>query len=147
MKPYLLILMRNDLESMSPGRAAAQASHATSLFTVRAELALSGAVLEEDKAVKDRIMGVPGQTYVDWRTSTPQFFGTTIVVGVSDAQMAGYVAMAQVCGYQAEIVSDPTYGVKDGKTIHFLPVNTCGYVFMNRAENLFYDFTKTLPLF
>lgn len=146
MKPYLLILMRNDMDTMTGGRAAAQASHATSLFTVRAELAMSSP-LTEDKEVKDRIMDPPGQTYVDWRCATPQFFGTAIVVGVSERELLSYVAMAQECGYQAEIVSDPTYGVKDGRTIHFLPVNTCGYVFVNRDGNLFYDFTKTLPLF
>lgn len=146
MKPYLLILMRNDLDSMSTGRAAAMASHATSAFTVRAEQALFRPIRDEDGEVHGRIMDVPGQTYIDWRQETPQFFGTAIVVGVTGSELKYYHDMAKAFGYQTEIVNDPTYAVRDGSVTHLVPLDTCGYVFVNK-ESVFLSWSKKLPLF
>lgn len=149
MKPYLLILMRNDLDSMSAGRAAAMASHATSAFTVRAEQAVfhpMDAIQSEDSVVRSLLMGTPGQTYIDWRQETPQFFGTAIVVGVTGHELRYYHEMAKAFDYMTEIINDPTYGVKDGNVTHFLPLDTCGYVFVNK-ESMFLSWSKKLPLF
>lgn len=141
--PYLLILMRNDMASMSPGRAAAQASHATSMFTLNAEAKV--AMGEDPRPIFADEHGLPG--YVEWKESTNQHYGTAIVVAVNGAQLTSYVTMAKETGYQAEIVSDPSYGVKDGNVTHFLPIETCGYIFVNRNDNLVFDNLKSLPLY
>jgi len=134
-QPYLLILMRNDMESMTPGRAAAQASHATSDFTNQMESLLSHTQIE----------------YKKWKESTTQSFGTTIVVGVDEDQMnlyTDYSRDAYCCG----IIKDPTYPIRDGKTTHYVKVDTCAWIFINSPypisdnPNLFSEL-KQLPLF
>lgn len=62
----LYILMRNDLESMSTGRAAAQASHAANAFIYK---------FGKRKNVQE------------WQKQTSQGFGTAIVLSVSFDQL------------------------------------------------------------
>ena len=140
MDPYLLIIMRNDMTSMSPGRAAAQASHATSRFTMLAEHPKRTHSWDND--------------YLAWKESTPQDFGTAIVVAASGGELDYLIKKAKKLMFLAETIIDPDYSLRDGNTVHHLNIPTCGFIFMDTNSNLrhasrdnFIQETKFLPLF
>ena len=104
----LYILMRTDLASMNPGKAMAQASHASNAFVHK------------------------GQSHagvVEWKGSK-QGFGTVIVLGVTGEELEIAVQMSNNIGFISDIVHDPAYPLRDdGDVTHFIPLDTCGYVF------------------
>ena len=133
-KPRLYILMRNDLPSMTTGRAMAQASHAANAFIGK---------YGNRKDVKA------------WQKETKQSFGTAIVLAASltDIKNALYNLSEP-----HDFVVDPEYGVKtnteildlidrskildemtvfpgDGSVVIFREAITCAYVFGTK-ENL-----------
>lgn len=116
----LYILMRNDLDSLNPGKAMAQANHAYG-------------------ALKQRVRShLPMQTaYIAWMDQTRQEFGTTITLAAGFAQIDDVLGRAERFFSKSIIagwVHDPTYPVKDGRVIHLIPLNTCGFVFCTKAE-------------
>ena len=117
--PVFYILMRGDMDSLNPGKAVAQGAHAQSEF--------SQDMLEP--TVPDAVK----ELYVQWLMQGGKF-GTTITVEVNEVQLHQAVAFAQRAGYPAAIVLDDTYPVMDGKTLHLIPVRTCGYVFGDKEE-------------
>ena len=122
MIPVLYILMRTDLASMNPGKAMAQASHAGSTFVHNAEPGYN----------------VDEELFNAWQKETPQGFGTVLVLGVTEVQMRTAVEIAESFGvdkFPCEIIHDPTYPLQDGDTTHFIPVDTCGYIFGDK-ENI-----------
>lgn len=127
MKEYrLYILMRNDMESMVPGKAIAQGSHATSVFTLEAERAAN-----DTDATEMLQLG-----YRAWKASCVDAFGTTIVLGASEQQIKDIITEVKFLSSVDEtadsyygIVIDPTYPIRDGKVTHLVPLMTCAYVF------------------
>ena len=120
MTPVLYILMRTDLDSMNPGKAMAQASHASNAFVSNAEPGYN----------------VDEELFNAWQQSTPQGFGTVLVLGVTESQMRGAVTVADQCGFMSDIVHDPTYPLRDGDTVHFIPLDTCAYVFGDKDDEI-----------
>ena len=123
MIPVLYILMRTDLASMNPGKAMAQASHAGSTFVHNAEPGYN----------------VDEELFNAWQKETPQGFGTVLVLGVTEVQMRTAVAVAESFGvdkFPCDIIHDPTYPLQDGDTTHFIPVDTCGYIFGDKEDPL-----------
>tara|TARA_B100000424_G_scaffold266201_1_gene256983 strand:- start:3913 stop:4320 length:408 start_codon:yes stop_codon:yes gene_type:complete len=121
MTPVLYILMRTDMESMNPGKAMAQASHASNAFVQSAE---PGYNIDET-------------LFNTWKESTPQGFGTVLVLGVTEVQMRTAVEIAESFGvdkFPCDIIHDPTYPLQDGDTTHFIPVDTCGYIFGDKDD-------------
>ena len=124
--PVLYILMRNDLDSMNPGKAVAQGAHAANQF---------GSAMED---LKDRpeigdalTMGEEDllDRYNAWRNQTSQGFGTTITLGVDEWMLHLVVEAAKDAGYAADVTHDPEYPLVDGRVVHKIPLDTCGYVF------------------
>lgn len=114
MNETLYILMRTDMDSMNPGKAMAQASHASNAF------------LHENPHTNK---------VISWSEHTKQGFGTCIVLGVdSETKMLDTVNAFQKLGYFANTIHDPTYPLVDGSVVHFIPVNTCAYVFVENRE-------------
>lgn len=114
MTPTLYIIMRNDMVSMNPGKGMAQAAHAANAFEA------------EDRAQ----YAEPIVTAWDqWRDSTSQKFGTTIVLQGNVDEMYSAVELAIRSGLPADVILDPTYPVQDGAVTHLIPVYTCAYVF------------------
>jgi len=113
----LYILMRTDLDSLNPGKAMAQASHAFG--------ALRHSILSKPLRQKD---------YAAWQAQTPQGFGTTVVLGGKEGGIQRELdrihrdKVPLVAGW----VHDPTYPVKDGDVTHLVPLNTCAFVFGTR---------------
>lgn len=120
MTPVLYILMRTDLDSMNPGKAMAQASHASNAFVHLAEV---GGWAEDE-------------LYQTWTDQTRQGFGTVLVLGVNEAQMKTAVDIAYSLNYVSDIVNDPTYPLRDGDCTHFIPLDTCGFVFGNKDDSV-----------
>lgn len=119
-EPKLYIVMRTDMESMTPGKGMAQAAHAANVFTTEMDKIIAGQQHPEYIAV-----------YKKWRGSFG--FGTTIVLdGGTHSRMCAIVNDAAAYGFPAGIVHDPGYPVKDGETFHKIPVDTCGYVFLHK---------------
>ena len=121
MTPVLYILMRTDMDSMNPGKAMAQASHASNAFVSNAEPGYN----------------VDEELFNAWQESTTQGFGTVLVLGVNEAQMRTAVEVAESFGvdkFPGDIIHDPTYPLQDGDTTHFIPVDTCGYIFGDKDD-------------
>ena len=112
------ILMRTDMDSMNPGKACAQASHAYG-------------------ALAERVRANPkwGEPFLEWQKFTPQDFGTTITLGGNEGGIMKVLGdihrfnMPLVAGW----VHDPSYPVQDGEVTHLLPINTCAFVFGAKA--------------
>ena len=112
----LYILMRTDMASMNPGKGMAQAAHAANAF------------------VHD--WGESSEYVSGWQKQTPQGFGTTITLAVpNEAAMIDMIAIADALGYPASIIHDPSYPVRDGEVTHLIPIDTCGYIFVEDASN------------
>lgn len=117
--PVLYVLMRVDMKSQGVGRAAAQSNHASSAFVKYMHYDM----LETDDGLECE------RLYNNWAESTPQGFGTTIVLAVDEATMRQYVEEAKSAGYHAQVVHDPEYFIKDGDAVHLLAVDTCAWIF------------------
>jgi peptidyl-tRNA hydrolase len=113
MTPILYILMRNDMDSMNPGKAMAQASHASNQFV---------ATLPKDAH----------DIYNEWLQCNG--FGTVLVLEVTEAQMRTSVAVANALDLVSGVVHDPTYPLRDGDTTHFIPVDTCAFIFGDKVD-------------
>lgn len=134
-KPRLYILMRNDLQSMNPGRAMAQASHASNAFIHK-----YGKRADVKK----------------WQKETSQGFGTAIVLAASIGDIHDLISRLPH-SIPACMVVDPEYGVKttreilsminykkimlektvfneDGSVVIFRSETTCAYAFGTREK-------------
>ena len=114
----LYILMRTDLDSMNPGKAMAQSNHAYGAMkkVVRSNLPMQ-------------------EKYREWIDSTEQEFGTTLVLGGSEAKIENAMVKAS---YQPDVIAewihDPSYPIIDGAVVHHLPLNTCAFVFGDKED-------------
>ena len=88
---YLYILMRSDLPSLSTGRAAAQASHASNAF-----------IHQYGKNVD----------VIDWSRQTTQGFGTAIVLSADLNEISETLVDLRVGGFEVfDTITDPDYVV------------------------------------
>src|SRR5690606_15270311 len=110
--PLLYILMRNDLASLNTEKAMAQASHASNSF-----VHLMNTTNPDFKPFKE------------WTMQTEQGFGTVLVLAVNEHEMRKSVYMAEKSFLFAGIVHDPTYPLIDGETVHYIPLDTCAWIF------------------
>jgi peptidyl-tRNA hydrolase len=140
-EPILYILMRTDLQSMNPGKAMAQASHA------------SNAAMKKGRriGVSDEMVGLINQ----WEKSTSDGFGTVLVLAVDLSQLAEVMLNSHDKNVISGVVIDPTYPYSTtpeiagliGTSLDTLPrqvrskevslwrsETTCGYVFGDKEE-------------
>lgn len=135
--PFLYILMRTDLESMNPGKAVAQGAHAANQFVHEVEKC-------RDDIDGASIQGTPKDVFPEefeniemydyWATRTGDGFGTTICLGVNEDQLKRIVAAGQTAGMISNVTHDPSYPLRDGDVTHFLPLDTCGFIFGDKDE-------------
>ena len=124
MTEKLYILVRTDMDSMTPGRIAAQAAHAANMFVGYAEVLKQD--LKDNEEPDD-----PFIVYFDnWQKQTSDFFGTTIVLNGGTEQDIEQILIELEDRYITGRVIDPEYPIRDGDTVHILKnVMTCGYAF------------------
>lgn len=109
----LFLLMRNDLESMNPGKACAQAHHAGTQV-----------------AIKDfRTWDVKHQNWFGKWQQQAGGFGTVICLAVDERRMRKAMETAKKIDLPHGIIHDPTYPLRDGASFHLIPLDTCAYVF------------------
>lgn len=114
---FMYVLMRTDVPQPLVGRHAAQSNHAGTAFVIRAYRKKDPALIEQ----------------IDEWEQEGDGFGTTIVKEVTAAEMKQAVSLATLMGVYADIVHDPEYFIKDGDSVHFIPVDTCAFVFGRRS--------------
>ncbi len=131
MTPVLYILMRNDLDSLNPGKAMAQASHASNQFVHNVT---SGSI------------SIDKELYNMWSNETTQGFGTVLVLSVNEAQLQSSIMMADKHLSHCGIVHDPTYPIQDGDVVHHIPLDTCGYVFGDKDDPVITAILGLFPL-
>jgi peptidyl-tRNA hydrolase len=131
MTAVLYILMRNDIQSMNPGKAIAQGSHAANAFVHH----FHGYAQEyNSKSVHEGIETSTINGFNEWERSTPQGFGTVLTLEARMADISPVVSIFKSMGYVAGVVHDPTYPIVDGEVVHYIPLNTCAYVFIPNKE-------------
>ena len=112
----LYIIMRSDMDSHTPGKKMAQASHASNAFVKHAK-------------------GY-GYDISAWEEATSQGFGTVYVLdGGSMDKIRSAVGTLIESGFIAGYVNDPTYPVVDGKVVHAINIDTCAYVYADAYSN------------
>ena len=135
--PLLYILMRTDLESMNPGKAVAQGVHAGHQFVHTVELCrdeIAGVAIDggpEDRA-PEKYQNI--KMYDHWSTRTDAGFGTTICLDVDDDILHRVVDAGKTMGMFAGVTHDPSYPLRDGAVTHFIPLDTCGYIFGEKED-------------
>lgn len=112
------ILMRSDLASLNPGKAAAQACHAANQCVAEID--------PRDEKKTDLLR--------EWEAETGKGFGTTIVLAVDERKLRSRIAYAQHLGLHAGILHDPTYPLVDGASVHLIPLDTCGFIFARKGD-------------
>lgn len=120
----LYILMRNDLDSLNPGKAIAQGAHAANQFWSR-------------YGTEEACVSWAEQADSESGEMPPLFpigFGTTIVLGMDGSSLIDMIINCEDKGYCSDTVIDPSYPIRDGQVTHLIPLMTCGYVFGDRAE-------------
>ena len=158
--PALYILMRNDLASLTTGRAMAQASHAANSF----EDELRGVmdVLNQNHAKGDLNYGVErtmvtlykrwkGLSVFDSSRVGRKNFGTAIVLSADlrEIERAKCVCESETEQYHIyhDTIIDPRYAIKDGDSVHKVPVLTCLWLFGDRNDPNLQNLTQHLPIY
>lgn len=134
MTNILFILMRTDLNSLNPGKMAAQASHASNAFVNHFQTMMRE---EAPNQASDKTAAL-NKAFYEWENSTDQGFGTVLVLGGKwESQIKP--ALNELAGkYICGPVFDPTYPLVDGEVVHYIPLHTCAYVFVpNKEDDLF----------
>lgn len=148
--PYLYIFIRDDMKTMVPGRAAAQASHATSIFHHWMAEAFDDYMERTGDAESSTIADQLVHLANEWATETPQGFGTTIVKKCSPDDLEFLHGMAESEGIFAEYTIDPDYVIKDGAAYFSSEVVTALVLFgaeLLPADSQLLDNIKFHPLF
>lgn len=118
--PVLVIWVRRDMESLTPGKAMAQVSHATCDLW--------------DMAEKQELRENELKLFKIWRNQTKQGFGTTLIYSFIGyrcdiRELENDLDGLGSCIY---ITNDPTYPVEDGRVTHRIPVDTCAWTLVDR---------------
>ena len=116
------ILMRNDLASLNPGKACAQAAHAA-----HAQVAMLLRLPPAQRKVWEK-------AFLAWSQETRQGFGTAITKEAPIEAIRASVKEAKRRGMLAAMVHDPEYPLADGSVTHLIPLDTCAFVFGRRED-------------
>jgi len=139
----LYVFLRSDLESLTPGKAAAQVAHAAS----QAAWQMIDQFSEYTEWANE-----PSKEHGD----RPHYsgFGTTLVldagsfVDTFDINSIHYPFKLDMSFLQYGVVRDPTYPLRDGKKTHLIDITTCYWVLEDPKKNTeFGDWVKQFDLY
>lgn len=111
--PCLYIILRSDLASMTPGKAAAQAAHAANHLVHNFASDHWG---------------------VDWWLQEADGFGTTITLD-GDEQDCITTVMRFKGTHACDVIVDPSYPIEDGGVTHKIELVTCAYIFVKNKDD------------
>jgi len=126
MTAVLYLIMRNDIDSMNSGKGMAQASHASNAFIKHC----NKFTLHSDENDREILSAIS-----EWENATPQGFGTVLVLEAAMKDIKPTIDIFSKMNYIANIIHDPTYPLIDGEVVHYIPLDTCAYVFVPDKEN------------
>lgn len=113
----LYVLVRNDLASLNPGKAAAQGNHAGTMA--------SWMLRTGDDQMRADLHA--------WEAQTGSGFGIVKTLELDGNELERRIENARKVGLVASTVLDPTYPLRDGDVLHLIPLVTCGFVFARRS--------------
>lgn len=127
-QPILYLIPRTDIMSMNPGKAMAQCSHAANQCV---------------KAINELGTKKLKTMLKIWEGESGKGFGTTIVLAGGTLDNIKEI-VSTIDGnifndgddVETGIVLDDTYPLKDGDAMHFFPLETCGYVFCEKGNEV-----------
>jgi hypothetical protein len=126
----LYVIVRTDMDSMNPGRVAAQVSHAAS------QVAWAAFIVPRDSEIQ--------ALYAEWvgtrAADQIRGFGTTIVLDGGD----NFNELCEL-GTHHGVVIDPTYPILDGKIVHLVNIPTCSWI-LARVKDV-PEQIRNLPLY
>lgn len=106
------LLMRDDLASLNPGKACAQAHHAGTL------------IANHSKTWSPE----HHEWYTIWEDEG-NGFGTVLCLGANERAILQALDIAKRLDVPHGIVRDPGYPLRDGRVTHSIPLETCAYIF------------------
>lgn len=112
--PVLYILMRNDLPSMNPGKAMAQASHASNAYVkeidnLEAQQLSDSHISSRASLGTYRFFNEQIKLGKSWQRQTSQGFGTVLVLETDKEELERVVRKARRNKFIADLVADPSY--------------------------------------
>lgn len=117
-------LVRNDMESLNPGKAIAQGGHASTDFAISILMPDTFGPVDDDTLA----------LFHEWRNqSKGGTFGTELVKEATGREIATVISAAQNLGVFANTIVDDEYPLRDGDVTHLFPLMTCGFVFCRRS--------------
>lgn len=136
--------MRTDMDSLNAGKAMAQAAHAANLM------------VERVRSIKEKASKTGGGgSYVKWLLHKWQEegkgFGTTIVMNGDDLRFIKEIIELMepdddLKQYNYGTVMDETYPLRDGRITHFLPIETCMWVFCDKSDPIMEQYMERFTL-
>jgi hypothetical protein len=146
--PILYVLVRNDLESMNPGKAIAQGTHAANQLVWEILFGKDVKSVEDFadrvRALQDKVDHiVQHDTYsnpllyalLDWSISAGGFGTCICLEATSHEALTATIAAGSEDGKSyAVLTHDPSYPVRDGRAFYHVPLDTAGAVF-GRKQN------------
>lgn len=127
---------RTDMDSMTPGRMIAQATHAAQNFSEYMKV-----ILEKKSDYPDTTTLI--KNYLIWKNETKYNYGTTIVLKPNTAydQVEEFNNMQNFFYNEFKklvcfTVIDPEYAIKDGSTTHILEDICTGIYFFGTREQM-----------
>ena len=143
----LYVMVRRGVESMTPGRVAAQVNHAGTQFLWRYPPVIG----RTSDGVLEAILKW-GDSVLKWGDSVKNDgsygFGRTIVLTADKDEIECWCTPGSsfsLPGYIASgIVNDPSYAVRDGSVTHYINFMTCGWIF---CSSVFYKNLESFPLY
>ena len=128
MTHVLYILMRNDLSSLTSGKAMAQASHASNAFVNQTDSYI-GSFIQPKLRIEEL-----NKHFHEWQNETRYGFGTVLVLEGRMTDFKPVVSMFKALDYMTDVIVDPTYPIVDGEIVHHVSLETCAYVFVPNKE-------------
>lgn len=125
--PICYLLMRSDLASLNPGKAMAQAVHASDVL----------------RATIRKYQPEFRNAYLMWQDQAGEF-GTVITLAASESDIVTVFNTVSIVPAVKGWVEDPTYPLRDGEVTHYFSLKTCGFLFGNESQ--IKPFVNWLPL-
>ena len=125
----LYIMVRNDMKSMNPGKAAAQSSHASNQFVW--DLTHPKSPLSPLYGKHPIHVEMLQKLHKNW-VADRRGFGTVLTLGGTLQQIGASLSRARNSGNPQILyawVTDPDYPVVDGNVVHHVSIDTCAYLF------------------
>lgn len=130
--PTLFILIRNDLPTLNPGKAAAQASHASAQFVNR----FNYAILTHRKDFPGLILSQELSKFYDW-SNQAMLFGTTITLEGSNTLLEQTLHWAKhnLSKMNSGPIIDPTYPITGPGDSNTEETTTCVWLFTSDKKS------------